>query len=39
MWQGNCCRHGNEVANKVVLWMPTDGKTNKGTKKKTYVET
>ena len=25
----HCCPHENEVANKVVLWKPTDGKMNR----------
>ena len=27
---GHCVRHGDEVANKFVLWQPTDGHANRG---------
>ena len=26
---GHCVRHGDEVANKLVLWQPTDGHANR----------
>ena len=27
---GHCVRHGDEVANKLVLWQPTDGHVTRG---------
>ena len=27
---GHCVRHDDEVANKLVLWQPTDGLANQG---------
>ena len=27
---GHCVRHDDEVANKLVLWQPTDGHANRG---------
>ena len=33
---GHCVRHDDEVANKLVLWQPTD--TIRGRQKITYVD-
>ena len=35
---GHCVRHDDEVANKLVLWQPTDGHANRGKQKITYVD-
>ena len=35
---GHCVRHEDEVANKLVLWQPTDGHANRGRQKMTYVD-
>ena len=35
---GHCVRHEDEVANKPVLWQPTNGHANRGRKKITYVD-
>ena len=35
---GHCVRHEDEVANKLVLWQPTDGHANRGRQKITYVD-
>ena len=34
---GQCVRH-DEVANKLVLWQPTDGHANRGRQTVTYVD-
>ena len=34
---GHCIRHEDEAANKLILWQPTEGRTNKGRRKITYV--
>ena len=31
-------RHTDEIANKLVLWQPTEGRTNRGRRKITYVD-
>ena len=35
---GHCVKHEDEVANKLVLWQPTDGHANRGRQKMTYVD-
>ena len=35
---GHCVRHDDEVANKLVLWQPTDGHANRGRQTMTYVD-
>ena len=35
---GRCVRHDDKVANKLVLWQPTDGHANRGRQKITYVD-
>ena len=35
---GHCVRHDDEVANKRVLWQPTDGHANRGRQNITYVD-
>ena len=35
---GHCVTHDDEVANKLVLWQPTDGHANRGRQKVTYVD-
>ena len=35
---GHCLRHPEEEASKLVLWVPTEGKANRGRKKITYVD-
>ena len=34
---GHLIRHEEEVANKLVLWQPTDGRPSRGRKRKTYI--
>ena len=34
---GHCVRHDDEVANKLVLWQPTDGHANRRRQKVSYV--
>ena len=34
---GLCVRHSDEVGNKLVLLMPTDGNPNRGRRRKTYI--
>ena len=35
---GHCVKYDDEVANKLVLWQPTDGHVNRGRQKMTYVD-
>ena len=35
---GHLIRHEEEVANKLVLWQPTDGRPSRGRKRKTYIQ-
>ena len=35
---GHCVRHVDEVANKLVLWQPTDRHANRGRQNITYVD-
>ena len=34
---GHCVRHSEEVAPNLVLWQPSQGKPNRGRKRKTYL--
>ena len=31
-------RHEKEIANKLVLWQPTDGRPSRDRKKKTFIQ-
>ena len=35
---GHCVRHPEEVASNLVLWQPSQGKPNRGRKRKTYLD-
>ena len=35
---GHLIRHEEEVANKLVLWQPTDGRPSRGRKRATYIQ-
>ena len=35
---GHLIRHEEEIANKLVLWQPTDGRPSRGRKKKTFIQ-
>ena len=35
---GHLIRHEDEVANKLVLWQPTDGRPSRGRKRRTYIQ-
>ena len=35
---GHCIRHDDEAANKLVLWQPPEGRTNRGRRKITYAD-
>ena len=35
---GHCVRHSEEVASNLVLWQPSQGKPNRGRKRKTYLD-
>ena len=35
---GHFLRHEEEVANKLVLWQPTNGQPSRGRKKRTYIQ-
>ena len=35
---GNCMRHPEEVASKLILWKPSHGKSNRGRKRKTDLD-
>ena len=35
---GHCIRYDDEAANKLVLWQPTEGRTNRGRRKIAYVD-
>ena len=35
---GHCIRHSDEVANKLVLWEPTEGKRKRGRRRLTFVD-
>ena len=34
----HCVRHSEEVASNLVLWQPSQGKPNRGRKRKTYLD-
>ena len=36
---GHCIRHTEEVANKLVLWQPTEGRQSRGRRRATYIDT
>ena len=36
---GRCVRHEEEEASKLVLWQPLGGRTNRGKRKRTYIDT
>ena len=35
---GHCVRHPEEMAHKLVLWEPTEGKRNRGRRSTTYID-
>ena len=35
---GHCMRHKEEIANKLVLWEPTEGRARRGRRKFTYIK-
>ena len=35
---GHCFRHEEEIANKLVLWQPNDGRARRGRQKTTYLD-
>ena len=35
---GHCVRHSEEVESNLVLWQPSQGKPNRGRKRKTYID-
>ena len=35
---GHCVRHTEKEASKTVLWIPTDGRVNRGRKSTTYID-
>ena len=35
---GHCARHQDEEASKVILWEPTQGRSNVGRKAVTFVD-
>ena len=35
---GHCWRHPEEIANKLVLWEPTEGSRNRGQQKTTFID-
>ena len=35
---GHCVRYEEEEASKLVLWQPLGGRTNRGKRKRTYIE-
>ena len=34
---GHCIRHEDEIANKLVLWQPNDGRVRRGRQKINYI--
>ena len=36
---GYCVRHEEEIANKLVLWEPTEGESSRGRRKATFIDT
>ena len=35
---GHCIRHPEEIASKLVLWQPTEGRVNRGRKPTDYID-
>ena len=35
---GHCVRHPEEMAHNLVMWKPTEGRRNRGARRKTYVD-
>ena len=35
---GHCIRHEDEIANKLVLWQPTDGRVKRRRQKINYID-
>ena len=35
---GHCIRHSEEMASKLVLWEPTEGRTRRGRRRFTYID-
>ena len=35
---GHCMRHSEEEASKLVLWIPADGRPNRGRRRVTYID-
>ena len=35
---GHCARHKKEVASKLALWQPVDGKAKRGRKNMSYID-
>ena len=35
---GHCIRHTDEMANRLVLWQPTEGRTRRGRGRVNYVD-
>ena len=35
---GHCVRHEEEIANKLVLWQPTEGRANRGRRPVNYID-
>ncbi|CAI9733580.1 Hypothetical predicted protein [Octopus vulgaris] len=35
---GHCIRHTDEIANKLVLWKPIEGRTRRGRRKPTCID-
>ena len=35
---GHCVRHDEEVASKLVLWEPTEGRRSRGRQKITFID-
>ena len=35
---GHCVRHPEEMAQNLVLWEPTEGRRNRGARRKPYID-
>ena len=35
---GHCVQHNEEAASDLVLWEPSDGHTNRGRRKRNYID-
>ena len=35
---GHCIQHNEEMANRLALWQPTEGKTERGRRRVNYVD-